>query len=162
MERGNSNNTSRKRINFNTNEEKKETKCQGTQTDSRITRQSFTQEEMSENLFLLLKRQVEDSRLMHDIMLERRRMHVRNESHSICKIIDCEKVSRGNLLKYCKRHWNETFICNITMCNLKRFNDKHYCLHHVDQMEVFKGKNFCNVENCRNIQRRRGVCEKHF
>ena len=132
----------------------KELISEGTQTEPKITQQAFTQTSISENLFLILQRQKEDSNLLRNLLLKR------ISSNRTCRMIGCERISRSNKLKYCESHWNETFICKISACQKKRTGTIQYCFNHFEQIEG--RKNFCNVEGCINGQRRRGVCDKHL
>lgn len=131
---------------------------QGTQTDPEITQQAFTQAAISEQLFLMLNRQKEDSNLMRNLFL-----HKRSKTNK-CTMSGCKRKARSNNYKYCEPHFNETFTCNITTCTAKRVGSKDFCFRHVEQSEIFKNQNkpVCNVEACNNVARRRGVCKKHF
>jgi hypothetical protein len=157
-----SNFISEKRNLFISNEKKNEFVCQGTQTDPEITQQAFTQAAISENLFLLLTRQKEDSNLVRNLFFNRNNDKKKpSTTTTLCKTIGCKKIARNNSLKFCKSHWNQTFPCKLMRCKTKRINNSDYCSHHLEQLKNGK-HNLCNVENCTNLRRRRGVCDKHF
>jgi hypothetical protein len=136
---------------------------QGTQTDPEITQQAFTQAALSENLFLLLQRQREDSNLLRNLFLNNNN---NTKDRKVCETIGCEKIARNNKLNFCASHWNETKPCKISNCQRKRNGLKDHCPIHFKQLRSFqranKSLNFCNVENCINLQRRRGVCNNHL